>query len=117
MFRVVLNCCQVGDGICNPGEAEIVRQLLHALLSTGVSPAAIGVTSPYKAQVALLQQQATAALEAAKANLEVSCALCYWMISQRHALRAQAPTPSSLKDAPVCPSFAHLLAGRPMVDC
>lgn len=52
-----------GDGICNTGEAAIVGALVRGLLEVGAQPSDIGLTSPYKAQVAALQREAAAALQ------------------------------------------------------
>eukprot|EP00955_Chlamydomonas_euryale_P116561 366426-Chlamydomonas_euryale.AAC.25 len=49
-----------GDGVSNPGEAALVGLLLKGLLTAGADPTDIGLTSPYKAQVAMLQRQAAA---------------------------------------------------------
>jgi DNA replication ATP-dependent helicase Dna2 len=51
----------VSDGICNPGEAALVGRVVAGLLAAGAHPLDIGLTSPYKAQVAQLQKQAAAA--------------------------------------------------------
>lgn len=52
-----------GDGICNTGEAAVVGALVRGLLEVGAQPSDIGLTSPYKAQVAALQREAAAALQ------------------------------------------------------
>ncbi|GFR43783.1 hypothetical protein Agub_g4899 [Astrephomene gubernaculifera] len=44
------------DGMSNPGEVRLVHALACALVAAGLPPIEIGVASPYKAQVAALQQ-------------------------------------------------------------
>jgi DNA replication ATP-dependent helicase Dna2 len=44
------------DGMVNRGEARLVYSVVSALAAAGLSPGEIGVASPYKAQVAALQQ-------------------------------------------------------------
>ena len=43
----------------NPGHAQWVVRLVEALIQAGLSPKQIGVTTPYKAQVAFLHHQLT----------------------------------------------------------
>ncbi|GIL70908.1 hypothetical protein Vretifemale_1573, partial [Volvox reticuliferus] len=44
------------DGIINKGEVHLVHAITSALITAGLSPREIGVASPYKAQVIVLQQ-------------------------------------------------------------
>jgi hypothetical protein len=46
----------VQQGVINPGEAAIVGAVIQALVGCGVAAGDIGVSSPYKAQVAYLEQ-------------------------------------------------------------
>eukprot|EP00891_Asterochloris_glomerata_P005485 jgi/Astpho2/5485/e_gw1.00078.27.1_t len=49
---------QQGDTISNPTEAGLAGQVVDAMVAAGLSEQQIGVLSPYRAQVALMQQQA-----------------------------------------------------------
>lgn len=42
---------QTGETLCNPAEADLVMQLVDALLAGGVPLSAIGGMSPYRSQV------------------------------------------------------------------
>lgn len=44
-----------GNRIVNPSEAQLVSQLVHSLLATGVSASDIGVMTHYRSQLALLR--------------------------------------------------------------
>lgn len=44
---------QTGETLCNPAEADLVMQLVDALLAGGVPLSAIGGMSPYRSQVML----------------------------------------------------------------
>jgi len=41
----------MADGVCNPGEADMVGRLIRGLLRAGARAADIGLVSPYRAQV------------------------------------------------------------------
>jgi len=43
------------EGNTNPGEADAVADIVDAYLDAGVSPAAVGVIAPYRAQVATIR--------------------------------------------------------------
>eukprot|EP00884_Botryococcus_braunii_P022765 jgi/Botrbrau1/9172/Bobra.0236s0004.1 len=51
---------RVGDALRNPLEAELVMAVVAALLGSGLPASSVGITSPYRSQVCLMQQQAAA---------------------------------------------------------
>jgi DNA replication ATP-dependent helicase Dna2 len=45
---------RTGDLVENPGEAKIISEIVHAMVSSGVSPHDIAVITPYRQQIKLL---------------------------------------------------------------
>eukprot|EP00934_Nitzschia_sp_Nitz4_P003179 Nitzschia sp. Nitz4//scaffold57_size113557//16663//21714//NITZ4_003983-RA/size113557-snap-gene-0.45-mRNA-1//-1//CDS//3329554822//3169//frame0 len=62
---------RVGGSVVNPSEVTLIRNIIHGLIACGLNESAIGVISPFRAQVHLLEEDATFA-GWRKKGLEVS---------------------------------------------